>query len=340
MLLALVPHAHALITECRTEVELANASGVVVHDRVRPGFTYTSEARVHGGTLRIWLSGGRTGTIFLPGFEPAAVTWTEHGGCKVELEPGSWPELHGFVDTSGLPPDAVVVVMGCGGASEPVEDGRFSLPIIDEPCAVRAVAQTWSHHWASAWLELDPGRDEELELGLGTMAPVSGVGLLAVKDEEPGVLVEHVLAQSAARDVGIEPGMRVLEVDGEELDWEVDRRGMVARGSAGELVEVLLSDGTSWKLERRPVDESYARKNLGIAVDRTEHGLVVAERLEHAADAGVEVGDRIVAFRDEDVGDWTVGYFIGSSRGGAAEVPLTLERDGELFEVVVERRGD
>ena len=130
-----------------------------------------------------------------------------------------------------------------------------------------------------------------------------------------GALVSSVADNSPAARAGIKPGDVILAWNGTPIDDSADLPGLVADTPPGKHASVKLwrngaertlgvTVGTMPDEKVANADNTKAGANsgrLGIAVQQTEQGLVVADATGPAARAGVEAGDVILAVNDQPV---------------------------------------
>lgn len=129
-------------------------------------------------------------------------------------------------------------------------------------------------------------------------------------DEDRGVLISEIRADSAAEVAGLEVGDVITRVDGEDIDSSSDLRRAVRRAGAGSAVPVdVLRDGSSlafeavlgeapervahWGEARERMARRHAERAREHAARMREHGERLRERNQELADRHRERAERL-----------------------------------------------
>lgn len=159
--------------------------------------------------------------------------------------------------------------------------------------------------------------------------------------EEGPPVIGSVAEDSAAEEAGILPGDRILTLAGRPVDTWEDLRFAVGERPDREVEVTLRRDGEVRALRVTPVGRGrYNLGDLGVGPEFSPQVLAWSPRATAARDAGIEIGDAIVAVDGQRVTQQSLIEVINGS-GGA---PLTFEvrREGVTREIAVtpERVGD
>ena len=167
--------------------------------------------------------------------------------------------------------------------------------------------------------------------------------LLGMPESRPIIGQVSGIAASA----GIEPGDRIVSLDGEETDtWLHASMGLITPALDREkvILEVEQADGLQRKIELdlgqlgSDFQEEKALEGIGITPWRPKFPAIVGEvgADTPAYRAGFKVGDRILSVGGEDVPDWAwVGALV--QKHGSSDEPLAVvvERAGGTLELSV-----
>ena len=167
--------------------------------------------------------------------------------------------------------------------------------------------------------------------------------LLGMPESRPIIGQVSGIAASA----GIEPGDRIVSLDGEETDtWLHASMGLITPALDREkvILEVEQADGLQRKIELdlgqlgSDFQEEKALEEIGITPWRPKFPAIVGEvgADTPAYRAGFKVGDRILSVGGEDVPDWAwVGALV--QKHGSSDEPLAVvvERAGGTLELSV-----
>jgi len=244
------------------------------------------------------------------GFGRYRLAWTR-GGTEYVV---AWFPLGGFVKMLGENPEEV------GDVPVDVRPGE-SLP---EKNTWQKLAIVFAGPAANLIL---PVLVFLITLAIGLPRPVSVVG-----DVEPG---------SPAAEAGLEPGDRILSVDGEATAWWEDLED-VLRSRAGETVTVAYErDGTPGQVRlaigERPTIDDFGRVTpvgwAGLEHRRPAAMLGVPSASSRAAAAGLRSGDVVESVGEQGVEDWGAFERAYAAAGEGGEVELVLRR-GEGDEAV------
>ena len=159
--------------------------------------------------------------------------------------------------------------------------------------------------------------------------------------EEGPPVIGSVAEDSPAEAAGILPGDRILTLAGRPVDTWEDLRFAVGERPDREVEVTLRRDGEVRALRVTPVGRGrYNLGDLGVGPEFSPQVLAWSPRATAARDAGIEIGDAIVAVDGQRVTQQSLIEVINGS-GGA---PLTFEvrREGVTREIAVipERVGD
>ncbi|MGD8176970.1 sigma E protease regulator RseP [Marinimicrobium sp. ARAG 43.8] len=157
--------------------------------------------------------------------------------------------------------------------------------------------------------------------------------------QEPIPVIGEVAPGSVAASAGLEPGQEILSVDGQPTPtWQALHQQLLRRlGESGtisfrvkypdsELQYVSQASLENWL---RGVDEPDPVAGLGLTLDRPNTRPIIGEVVADspAAQAGLQVGDRVLSADGQPVPDWM--HWVNYVR----------ERPGEEIQVIVEREG-
>lgn len=159
-------------------------------------------------------------------------------------------------------------------------------------------------------------------------------------------VIGSVAPDSPASRGGLEAGQEITAVRGEAVrSWdEINLKLIAAIGESGELEVRARDEATADpRTYRLPVEEWLVRQDpprplpsLGLTPWQPEIPAVLGQVIEGeaAAEAGLRVGDEVVAVDGEPVADWMA--FVDRVRASPGQ-PLDLEvrRDGERLEITV-----
>jgi membrane-associated protease RseP (regulator of RpoE activity) len=176
---------------------------------------------------------------------------------------------------------------------------------------------------------------------LWSMAPSTGI-IPKYTDNRDGMLVDGVVAQSAAAKAGLKKGDRVIAAGGERTLEAGTFLRLSRLWKPGTKVElVVLRDGKEQKLalELAQAPRGMQRGGpLGLVVDfRNQDEVQVGSVTENgpAAKAGVKAGDRIVAVAGKEVGSTRDFLLALRDVQPGAKVALTISRDGKTTTLTV-----
>ena len=159
--------------------------------------------------------------------------------------------------------------------------------------------------------------------------------------EEGPPVIGSVAEDSAAEEAGILPGDRILTVAGRPVDtWEELMLAVVERPDR-EVEVSLRRDGEVRALRVTPVGQGrYNLGDLGVGPELSPQVIAWSPQATAARDAGIEIGDAIVAVDGRSVTQQSLIEVINAGEGA----PLTFQvrREGVTREITVapERVGD
>ena len=176
-----------------------------------------------------------------------------------------------------------------------------------------------------------------LVLAVLVMAAVLYQGATVPAFEQEPVVVGSFMKDSVAQAAGVQPGDRILTIDGRSVDtWEVF--SMVIAGKAKRDVTVLIDRGGK-PVELRMVPAAEGKFEIGtIGVVPVMHPEVVAvEKGTPADEAGVLPRDVVIAAGGErDVSNTRLIELIKANEG--KPLPLEIKRAGQIRQVTVTPR--
>jgi membrane-associated protease RseP (regulator of RpoE activity) len=155
------------------------------------------------------------GSILLPGFSSAEVFFAD-GPCVLDALVAR-AAVYGVVTASEGIDDDRVEVRGCGAYVRTDVDGGFFTEIDAERCTLRATRRDGLFTMRSdpLFLEPRPGEDIQVELVFPPFR-AAGVGT-ALSQWREGIYIREVYEDTPADFAGLEPGDRILALDGEPV---------------------------------------------------------------------------------------------------------------------------
>lgn len=171
----------------------------------------------------------------------------------------------------------------------------------------------------------------------------------------PGVtgaipIVGEVEPNSVAAQAGLEPGQEILSVDGEPTPtWQALHQQLLRRlGESGSIsFTVSYLDSSLQYMSQAPldnwlrgVDEPNPVAGLGLRLKVPENQVIIGqvEQRSPAAEAGLQIGDRVLAADGIGMESWHDWVDYVRARPGQ-EIVLTLERENERLQVSVSPAG-
>lgn len=178
---------------------------------------------------------------------------------------------------------------------------------------------------------------------------------VAVRDSDEGAVVAEVVDDSPAADAGIQVEDVITAVDETTIEGAAELVDAVAEYAPGDTATVAVQragEELSFDVTfgTRPEDiggmpddmdivpPMMGRMNLlGVELDLTEDGLriVSIDSESPLAESGLQEGDLVTAIDGEPVGDLLPRELL-QALDGVDEVTLTVQRDGEEVEVVID----
>jgi RIP metalloprotease RseP len=169
---------------------------------------------------------------------------------------------------------------------------------------------------------------QALVIAVVLLVVIGTPGGTLIPDEEEW-RVERVVPGSAGDAAGLEPGDRIVAWDGERVTVFGDITDAVQAAEVGDEVTLTVErDGETFDVTTELVDRAAAE--LG--------GWYVADVPSESAvdEAGLEEGDLIVAWDGEDIAPSDTFESVAAAAEADDDVTLTVERDGETFEISLE----
>jgi regulator of sigma E protease len=167
-------------------------------------------------------------------------------------------------------------------------------------------------------------------------------GTLVAGFERGTPIVGNVERGSPAAAAGLQPGDRIVSVDGEPVAWWDEFETEVRSRPAGQLTLAVERAAPGAAPERLTVDlETQARPGidllqdtfdvgwLGLQHERQKAVLGLTDAASPGARAGLRSGDRVVAVAGTEVGDWNEFARAYASAGATGKVALRIERGDE-----------
>jgi regulator of sigma E protease len=152
--------------------------------------------------------------------------------------------------------------------------------------------------------------------------------------------VESVWKGGASEAAGLKPGDRIVSFNGKDNPTWERIQGDASLSPEQPIPVVVERQGSRVGLTLRPQKESIEGESIGV-MGLTPRGLkVLVNDLTPgwpAAEAGLQVGDRLVAVNGEPVGD-SQGLIELVQRFRGEPIRLTYERNGQLQEAVLNAR--
>jgi regulator of sigma E protease len=188
---------------------------------------------------------------------------------------------------------------------------------------------------------------------MNLMLPIAVfMGTLFVGMPRPTAVVGAVEAGSPAERAGIEPGDRIVAVDGQPIAWWVDVEDSVRGRPNGEIAVALERGGERREValavdERSGLDEfgtTEAVGWVGLAHRRPRAMLGVPDSDSPAQAAGLRSGDRITALAGRPIEDWNEldRAYAAAPPGGPVAVAVERGAEGapERIELEIPALGD
>lgn len=145
----------------------------------------------------------------------------------------------------------------------------------------------------------------------------------------PTSRVGSVMPDSPASEAGLQPGDRVVAIEGEEI-WRWQELTEAVRASKDEPLQLTVERGEErLALSVTPRSRDGSGPLIGITTVTESAVLAVPDPRTPAALAGLETGDEVVALNGGPVLDWYA--FVHALEGARGPLELTIERplDGE-----------
>ena len=207
---------------CRLEPALAAGAGhLVVGDPDEIPYDGRLVSVADGVARLPFVEDADEGWLAIEGYAPVAVRWS--GGADgvparcspnpVVLEPGTaW--ITGHVTHAAGEPEGRVFVEGCGNQARTDEEGHYAMTVRPGTCVLGAFRRDGLLVAQAQAAEVHPRSGDELVVDFELPAlPRAGLGIQISADGD-GIRILGVLPGTAAEEIGLEAGDRVLEVDG------------------------------------------------------------------------------------------------------------------------------
>jgi S1-C subfamily serine protease len=172
---------------------------------------------------------------------------------------------------------------------------------------------------------------------------IHGIELAERVSEAGGLAVREVKDGSHAARLGIEPGDRILEVEGRPITSRSRYAGLISSYPAGHEVEIKLARGGRTLDLRAPLVEGGSLPYLGITL-KTDAESMVTTITEvtpgsPADRAGVKVNDLVRSFDGKQVGSTAELKLHLQGRSAGDEVEFRVGRDGKDLTLKVRLGG-
>ena len=184
-----------------------------------------------------------------------------------------------------------------------------------------------------------PAMNVALAVVVMTFVLLQGAQVPLYEDRPP--VIGSVVGDSPAEEAGILPGDLILTVAGRSVDTWQELMLAVADRADREVEVTLRRDGGVRSLRVTPVGRTrYNLGNLGVGPDISPQVLAWSPQATAARDAGIEIGDAILAVDGRSVTQQSLIEAINA--GDGAPLTLQVRREGATREIAVtpERVGD
>jgi len=183
-----------------------------------------------------------------------------------------------------------------------------------------------------------PPRPEAESQPASEARPPAELGVVAAPSPGPGVLVVGVMPGAPAAQAGLQMGDFILSIDDQEISNPQELIAALREKKAGDQVALVVwRNGEELQREAQLMAQSEQTRRanrawLGVGLASEPDGTVLVERVSPqspAARAGLQPGDRLIAFGDQQVR--SVEGLVNQVQQAApgAEVEVRIERGGE-----------
>lgn len=149
-------------------------------------------------------------------------------------------------------------------------------------------------------------------------------------------IIEGVIPNTNAEVVGIQPGDKILKVDGKKINYKNDLDEALKKCEGNPIEVVVERNGKQEKFIIKPVEEKY--NYTGIAIDgsgETNTKIAAVYPKSPAEMQGLEIGDTILKINETEVAGNAKKLVEEINKTINDVIEFTIERNGEILKILV-----